>query len=184
MRKMLVAATALCIAAVGNAFFTAPVAAQHGNSRVQRGYDLSPVPLNVRGLNPALVGEGSYIVNTSGCTDCHTNPPYVEGGNPFMGQPERQNTAGFLAGGTPFGPFTSRNLTPNAAREPGGLTLAEFIDVMRNGTDYENRHPQISPLLQVMPWPVIGKMSDRDLQAMYAYLQAIPCIGSVNRCGA
>jgi hypothetical protein len=184
MRKILLAATAICAVVVGNAFFTAPVAAQNGNSRVQRGYDLSPVPLNTKGLNPALVGEGSYIVNTSGCNDCHTNPSFTPGHDPFLGQPEQINTAGFLGGGTPFGPFTSRNLTPNRNREPGGLSLTEFLDVMHNGTDYENAHPMISPLLQVMPWPVYGKMSDNDLKAIYAYLQAIPCIGSVNRCGA
>ncbi len=29
-------------------------------------------------------------------------------------------------------------------------------------------------LLQVMPWPVYGKMTDRDLIAIYEYLSAIP----------
>jgi hypothetical protein len=29
-------------------------------------------------------------------------------------------------------------------------------------------------LLQVMPWPVYGKMTRRDLAAVYAYLSAIP----------
>jgi hypothetical protein len=29
-------------------------------------------------------------------------------------------------------------------------------------------------LLQVMPWPVYGKMTRRDLSAVYAYLSAIP----------
>jgi hypothetical protein len=30
--------------------------------------------------------------------------------------------------------------------------------------------------LQVMPWPVYGKMSDRDLRAIYEYLRAIPSL--------
>jgi hypothetical protein len=29
-------------------------------------------------------------------------------------------------------------------------------------------------LLQVMPWPVYGQMTDRDLQAIYLYLSALP----------
>ena len=33
-----------------------------------------------------------------------------------------------------------------------------------------------------MPWPVFGKMSDRELQAVYEYLRAIPCVGSAERC--
>lgn len=185
MRQMYLTATVLCAVAVGIAIFTAPVAAQNGNSRVQRGYDLNPVELTMKGLNPALVGEGSYIVNTGGCNDCHTNPSFAPGGDPFLGQPEQINTAGYLGGGTAFGPFTSRNLTPRAPNGwPAGLTLAQFTETLRTGKDFKNRHPQISPLLQVMPWPVIGKLSDREIAAIYEYLSAIPCIGDATRCGS
>jgi hypothetical protein len=189
MQRALFAVTSLCGAALAFAILTAPVAAQNGNdngnSRVQRGFDLSPVKLNTKGLNPALVGEGSYIVNTSGCNDCHTNPPYAPGGDPFAHQVEQINKDAFLAGGTAFGPFTSRNLTPRAPdRLPAGLTLAQFTQVLRNGTDFKNRHPQISDLLQVMPWPVFGKLSDREIAAVYEYLRAIPCVGNAARCGA
>ena len=134
----------------------------------------------------ALVGLGSYIVNAqSGCNDCHTNPPHAEGGDPFAGQTEKINAAGYLGGGTAFlpSPFVSRNLTPRASDgRPAGLTLEQFLEVMHKGTDFKNRHPQISPLLQIMPWPVFGKMSDRELQAVYEYLRAIPCVGSAERC--
>ena len=159
--------------------------AQKGHSPIQQGRDIAPVPLNTRGLNPALVRLGSYIVNAQGgCNDCHTAPPYAPGGDPFLGQPEVVNADGYLAGGQQFGPFTSRNLTPRApGRQPAGLTLDQFIEAMREGTDFKNRHPEISPLLQVMPWPVYGKMSDRELRAIYEFLRAIPCIGSAARCG-
>jgi hypothetical protein len=33
-------------------------------------------------------------------------------------------------------------------------------------------------LLQVMPWPAFANMSDRDLEAIYQYLSAIPCINN------
>jgi hypothetical protein len=147
------------------------------DSRVARGFRIAPVKLRLRGLNPLLVGLGSYIVNAQGgCNDCHTAPPYAEGGDPFLGQPEQINTAGYLAGGTPFGPFTSRNLTPRANGRPANLTWAQFLEVMRKGTDFKNRHPEISPLLQVMPWPVYGKMTTLDLMAIYEFLKAIPSI--------
>jgi len=149
------------------------------DSRVQRGFKIAPVPLKLRGLNPALVGLGSYIVNAQGaCNDCHTNPPFADGGNPFMGQPERINTARYLAGGAPFGPFTSRNITPRANGRPGNLTFEQFREVMKKGTDFKNRHPEISPLLQVMPWVVYGKMTALDIRAMYEYLRAIPSLPS------
>jgi hypothetical protein len=150
------------------------------DSRVTRGFRIAPVKLRLRGLNPLLVGLGSYIVNAQGgCNDCHTNPPYAEGGDPFAGEPEQINAARYLAGGTPFGPFVSRNLTPRANGLPAGLTWEQFREVMRKGTDFKTSRdtpPGSTPILQVMPWPVYGKMNTLDLLAVYEYLKAIPSI--------
>ncbi len=152
------------------------------DSKVLRGFKIAPVPLNLRGLNPVLVGLGSYVVNAQGgCNDCHTVPQFAPGGNPFMGQPEAINAATYLAGGGGFGPFTSRNLTPRANGLPANLTRDQFIEVMRKGTDFKNRHPEISPLLQVMPWPVYGKMTTVELMAIYEYLRAIPSLPTTPR---
>jgi hypothetical protein len=143
-------------------------------SRIQRGAEVAPVPLNLTGLNPALVHEGSYIVNAQGgCNDCHTVPSYAAGGNPFIGQPEVVNAACYLAGGAAFGPFVSRNITPRENGLPANRTLAEFKELMRTGKDFREDG---TPILQVMPWPVFSKMSDRELEAIYEYLRAIPMI--------
>jgi len=189
MRRPLLATATLCGVAILVSIFTAPVAADNDdndgdNSRIQIGFAISPVPLNTKRLNKSLVGLGSYIVNTGGCNDCHTNPPYELGGDPFMQEPEKINALGFLGGGVPFGPdISSKNLTPRASDGlPAGMTLELFIKTLRTGIDSRNRHPLISPLLQVMPWPVFGKKSDRDLKAVYEYLRAIPCVGSATRC--
>jgi hypothetical protein len=147
-------------------------------SQIKRGFDIAPVPLDLKGKHPALVGLGSYIVNAqAGCNDCHTHPSYALGGDPFQGQRTQINAAEYLAGGRVFGPFTSRNLTPDRAGLPAGLTFDQFRNVLRTGHDPENLHPRISPLLQVMPWPVYGNMIDRDLRAIYEYLRAIPPLG-------
>lgn len=145
-------------------------------SKIQRGFAIAPVPLNFDGRNRALVGLGSYIVNaTGGCNDCHTNPPYTS--DPFLGQPKQVNVAGYLGGGTAFGPFISRNLTPDHTGRPeGGASFEEFYSIMRTGVDPDAAHPQFGPLLQVMPWPVYQDLTDRDLQAIYVYLSAIPCV--------
>jgi hypothetical protein len=147
-----------------------------GASTISRGAEIAPVPLNMKGLNPALVREGSYIVNAQGgCNDCHTAPSYAAGGNPFFGQPEQINAPCYLAGGVPFGPFVSRNLTLSARVR----TLEQFTDILRNGTDYRKDamgNGDGTPILQVMPWPVYGKMSDREIAAIYEYLNAIPLI--------
>jgi hypothetical protein len=146
-------------------------------SVIRRGFEIAPVPLNLRGKNRALVGLGSYNVNAQGgCNDCHTNPPYAAGGDPFAGEPEQINVPCYLSGGTAFGPFISRNLTPDANGLPAGLTLEEFLHVLRTGEDTTSpfNPPFDGGLLQVMPWPVYGKMTDRDLKAIYEYLSAIP----------
>ncbi|HEX4961824.1 MAG TPA: cytochrome C [Thermoanaerobaculia bacterium] len=149
-------------------------AATGGGSDAERiaiGYRIAPVSLNLRHRDRNLVGLGSYIVNAQGgCNDCHTNPPYAAGGDPYQGQPKKFNAERYLAGGTPFGPVISRNITPNDDGLPAGLSLAEFKNVMRTGHDPDAP----GRLLQVMPWPVYQSMTDNDLRAVYEYLRAIP----------
>lgn len=95
-------------------------------------------------------------------------------------------------------------------RAEGGHTLAEFKQIIRHGTDLDHIHPtctaaqiaQIdaattpdelpvciptSPgntvdgnLLQVMPWPDFQDMSDHDIEAIYEYLSAVPCIDNTS----
>lgn len=166
-------------------------------STVQIGFDIAPVPLNLTGKNRALVGRGSYLVNAvGGCNDCHTwrptnTPPnfgsnYEAGGDPFLGQPEQIYRKGYLGGGRPFGPFASRNLTPDA----NGVVVdgfETFKAILRTGVDPEG----VTPLLQVMPWPVYRNMSDNDIRAIYEYLTSIPCVegtpgeptNDTHRCG-
>lgn len=156
--------------------FVAPdraAAQSQGQSAIQRGLAISPVPLNSVERNRALVGLGSYIVNSQGaCNLCHTFPNYAPGGDPFQGQPEQINTAGYMAGGRPFGAIISPNITPDENGLPAGLTLAKFIETLRTGHD-----PDVpGRLLQVMPWPIYSKMTDQDLTAVYAFLRSIPSI--------
>jgi hypothetical protein len=154
-------------------------------SRIQKGLAAAPVPLNMQGKNRALVGLGSYLVNTIGdCNGCHhatlsDSSPFAPGGNPFEGQPKVVEQAGYLAGGTPlFGPvLLPRNLTPDhTGRAEGGASFEEFRDIMKTGVDPDHAHPQTGPYLQVMPWPAFQDMTDTDLRAIYEYLSAIPCI--------
>jgi hypothetical protein len=77
---------------------------------IKIGFDIAPVPLNLEGKKPDLVGLGSFIVNAQGdCNSCHTagGPPnfnYANGGNPYFGQRTKTDPSTYLAGGTDFGP--------------------------------------------------------------------------------
>lgn len=145
--------------------------------RVTKGLAISPVPLNLQGRNRAMVGLGSYIVNAQGgCNDCHTKPAYLMGGDPYAGDAvEKVNAANYLAGGEEFGPFKSRNITPDKVTGlPANLTFEVFLSTIRTGVDPDKLHPMMGPLLQVMPWAVYRSMSDSDLRAVYEFLSAIP----------
>ena len=142
---------------------------------IATGYKVSPVPITLGNHDPFLVGWGSYLVNVvGGCNDCHTSPSYAPGGDPFQGQPAQVNAAVFLGGGQAFGPFISRNLTPEANGLPAGMTFDQFQQTMTTGIDLDKAHPQFGPFLQVMPWPTYAKMNPRELRAIYEYLSTIP----------
>jgi hypothetical protein len=148
------------------------------------GLEIAPLHLDLRGKNRKLVGLGSYLVNAvADCWDCHADPAFTPpgtpdpefaaGGDPFLGQPEQIELRGYLRGGRAFGPFVSRNLRPEIGTGlPAGHTFAEFVDIIRHGTDFD--HP--GQLLQVMPWPAYKNMSDTDIQAIYVYLTALPAV--------
>jgi len=213
LKPTLASVAALTTAAVfGTLVITAPgvrADSSQTDSRIQIGYNIAPVKLKLKGLDLALVGIGSYIVNAQAdCNGCHTSPDYgpeyLNSNNPyFVGTkpPGVVNPAAYLGGGTYFATFPgganifTRNLTPDITGKPeGGHTLEEFMNIMRTGHDYDNAHPPcpqtgaegcilgppVTPLngnvLQIMPWPTFGQMSDNDLKAIYEYLSAIPCI--------
>lgn len=134
--------------------------------RIKQGFKIAPVPLNLDGKNPELVGLGSYWVNgVSDCNSCHTagGPPnfnYADGFNPYFGQPAKVDPTTYLAGGTDFGPalppgfyspdygsylgpdIVTRNLTPDKTGMPeGGHTFEEFKQILRTGVDLDHLHP-------------------------------------------
>jgi hypothetical protein len=173
---------------------------------VRRGFEIAPVPLNLKGKDRDLVGLGSYLVNAvASCNDCHSPGPAVEfapGGNPyFKGNPPTVvNQSGYLGGGHNFGALVpgtpdivSRNLTPDRTGRPvGGRTLAEFEHILRTGEDLDHLHPNCSStvtsncfpaalpfngdLLQIMPWPIFQNLTRYQIRAIYEYLRAVPCV--------
>jgi mono/diheme cytochrome c family protein len=101
---------------------------------------------------PGVTAEyGKYLVDTSGCRSCHGDP---------------------LAGGKPTDPAAP--LAPNLT--PGGeLTAweeADFIRAMRTGVALSGH--ELDP--RFMPWTYKGKMTDEELQAMWAYLESLPAL--------
>jgi hypothetical protein len=175
-----------------------PAQQPDGNeSQIQRGFDISPVTLNLDGKRRSLVGLGSYIVNARGnCNNCHTCPsnvgrsasdnPFVSGGAlSDIDKPGPINKDNYLAGGVHFGPgglIVSKNLTPDPrmGNMPAGLTFEEFLSVIQTGHDPDKP----DQILQTMPWPIFRHMTRHDLRAIYEFLSAIPHAEPGGSCSA
>jgi cytochrome c553 len=145
---------------------------------------------------PAMsqVERGKYIVTAGFCNDCHT--PWKVGANgpePDMtrllsGHPESIKVTmpkipagwGYVGSPTstawagPWGVSFTANLTPDQNTGLGVWDEAMFIAAMREGKHMGKGRPILPP----MPWPWVGKYSDDDLKAIFAYLKSIPAISN------
>ncbi len=147
------------------------------DSRIEQGFEIAPVHLNLEGKNRALVGLGSYIVNAQAdCDGCHSAGPRTEfamGGNPYFGQKEKVNPATYLGGGRDFGELVpppgigsahiiSRNLTPTpkTGLPEGDHTFEEFLTILRTGKDFDHLHPTCTgaPNSGCVPMPFDGEL--------------------------
>ncbi|MBF7141577.1 MULTISPECIES: cytochrome c [Pseudomonas] len=100
--------------------------------------------------DPALVKRGEYLARAGDCVACHT----AKGGAPF---------AGGLAMETPIGVIYSSNITPDSTGI-GGYSFDDFDQAIRHGVRKDG-----STLYPAMPYPSYARVSDEDMQALYAY---------------
>src|SRR5580658_5218246 len=111
------------------------------------------------GVSPALaqrqpdVTHGQYIATLGDCAACHTKP----GG---------KTLAGGLPLKTPLGTIYTTNITPDRDTGIGNYSFADFARAVRLGV-----RPDGARLYPAMPYTGYAKMSDEDLQDLFAYLQ-------------
>ena len=122
--------------------------------------------------------SGKYLARIAGCLFCHTP---MEQGVPVAGKN--------LAGGHEFvlpgmGVVRSSNITPDKKTGIGSWTKKAFVERFKSYADSSGQHIPVSEVgfQTVMPWTMLAGMRDRDLQAIYAYLQTVaPVENSVER---
>jgi mono/diheme cytochrome c family protein len=111
-----------------------------------------------------LVERGRYLADAGDCTACHT----AKGGQPF---------AGGLPIASPIGTLYSTNITPDKATGIGNYTLNDFDRALRHGIAANG-----SSLYPAMPYPAYARISDSDVQALYAYfMHGVPAVAAGNR---
>jgi hypothetical protein len=144
-----------------------------------------------------ILKRGQYLVNTTGCHDCHS--PKIMTPNGPEPDPER------LLSGYPadvFLPVINKNAMKDwilfnpdltAIAGPWGVSFAanissdetgignwteeQFFTTIREGT-YKGLKGS-RPLLPPMPWQVYRNMTDDDLKAIFAYLKSTKPVSNV-----
>jgi len=122
------------------------------------------LPLAAPSQAETLLERGTYLVNSVvACGNCHT-PKGPEGELPGM---ELAGWADFFS----VREFTARtpNLTPDPETGIGTWTDAQIITAIREG-----RRPDGTIIGPPMPIGLYRGMSDRDVQAIVAYLRQLP----------
>jgi mono/diheme cytochrome c family protein len=102
----------------------------------------------------ADIDHGKYVAVLGDCAACHT----TAGGKPF---------AGGAPFSTPIGTVYSTNITPDHDSGIGNYSFEDFVRVMRMGVT-----PDGTRLYPAMPYTAYAKVSDEDLQDLFAYLQS------------
>jgi mono/diheme cytochrome c family protein len=124
------------------------------------------------GLSPGVASRtpdakhGAYVAILGDCASCHT----AAGGKPL---------AGGRAFNTPVGAVWSTNITPDPDHGIGRYSLADFVRLMRQGVRADGRR-----VYPAMPYTAFAKVSDDDLQDLFAYLtRSVAPADTANRTG-
>jgi mono/diheme cytochrome c family protein len=115
------------------------------------------------GMGKAVAAEssaerGEYVARSADCMSCHTQP----GGKPFAGGDELK---------TVFGSIYGPNITPDVRTGIGTWSKEDFTRALRRGIRKDG-----ALLYPAMPYVDYTKMTDDDLNALWAYLKSIPAV--------
>lgn len=150
-----------------------------------------PKPAGQSAVAARKIERGKYLVTILACNDCHTpfkmgpNGPEPDMSRMLSGHPEQlklppppkpvgpwimATAATNTAWAGPWGISYTSNLTPDQNTGLGIWTEDMFVKAVRTG-----KHMATSREIQPpMPWQWIGKATDEDLKAIFAYLRSIP----------
>ncbi len=145
------------------------------------------------GQKKTEIERGRYLVTLGGCNDCHSpkkmtaQGPAVDEARLLSGHPADERIAAIPMGvigmdkwGGLFnhnltawvglwGTSYAANLTPDRETGFGNLNEKLFIRILRTGKFMGGERDILPP----MPWQEYAKLTDADLQAIFAYLMSL-----------
>ncbi|HYG04585.1 MAG TPA: c-type cytochrome [Chryseosolibacter sp.] len=132
-------------------------------------------PSHVKRPDPSdEVAYGGYMVNASGCIECHTQvdqgqiiPELAFGGGREFNFPD---------GST----IRSSNISPDDETGLGKWTKEMFVQRFKMYADSSYVLPNVQPgeFNSIMPWTMYSSMKEQDLAAIYAYLRSVKPINN------
>ncbi|MAP79984.1 MAG: diheme cytochrome c-553 [Aequorivita sp.] len=148
-------------------------------------------------IHESTVDRGEMLVKALGCHDCHSPKKMTDKGPTFntdlllSGHPANDSlptydletakkyilfTPGLTAAIGPWGTSFASNLTPHDTGL-AGWTEENFLTAIKHGKykGMENSRDLLPP----MPWQTISVLPEKDLKAMFAYLQTIKPIDNL-----
>ena len=117
--------------------------------------ELAPMNASERpDFDAATIEKGRVLAAAGYCATCHT----AEGGEPY---------AGNYPVVSDFGTIYASNITPAPDTGIGAWSPQAFRRALHEGVDREGRH-----LFPALPYDHFTKLSDQDVDALYAYLMS------------
>lgn len=114
------------------------------------------------------IAYGAYLVNSASCVGCHsqTDKGAIIEGTEFGGGMEFKQPAGIIR--TP-------NITPHPETGIGSWTKKQFVRRFKAYADGNHKPTKLTAqdLNSPMPWYMYAGMKEKDLEAIYAYLQSL-----------
>lgn len=111
-------------------------------------------------FSPGSVAQGEALAAAGHCASCHTRA----GGPAF---------AGGYAVNTPFGIIYGTNITPDPKTGIGMWSFEAFERAMREGVSRDGSH-----LFPAFPYYAFTKLSDHDIESLYAYFMTLPPVSA------
>lgn len=140
-----------------------------------------------------IIKRGEYLVQISGCNDCHSpkkmgnngpelipelllsgyakNTPLPEANKKDLGLGMASFAPDLTAAIGPWGTSFAANLTPDSTTGIGSWTEAQFKIALTRGK-YKGQESG-RQLLPPMPWFNYVNMKDEDIKAVFSYLKSI-----------
>lgn len=110
----------------------------------------------------ALQTRGAQLARAGNCMACHT----ARGGAPY---------AGGRRIGTPFGDIYAGNLTPDTETGLGAWSAEAFRRALHEGRSRDGRL-----LYPAFPYTHFTRLSDEDVDALWAHLRSLPAVHQPN----